>query len=444
MTGAGRYITASGSQSANWEDGIRKGKNTASVFIFDGVTSVNPYTSGTLKLTITEDYGETYTRIKLYPVMLDELPSDDMTMAQVMDLAQIKLGKRFALVKGDNTLNLPGYWLMLFANGEADGFLMTKADTDDADEAIFDANAELTLTVANGYERPYWMRDVDTGDVISDRTHTHIADFAELEYYLNIRCGVDSVQQITWTDVDYHDGLYAEWYRYVEKLQDKTTECLTAETKTFTFTEPTAGMHPKALLINELRQALETDAQQDSEQGAGNTFYIDRSSYSASSNYKYASGTPKGGYFYELVKVHVDYIVNPDGSIINNAGGSWITEKEWHNRVGLIPMDLTEYAGHVIQDAILHIKRTTGNDTFKIYAMKATYAAGNSKSVNTMFGTSPVVVATVNMGSGSEADVELNDTCKQMMHDGTIKGFGLIRGNNVVLSSKITLKVNYT
>lgn len=118
---------------------------------------------------------------------------------------------------------------------------------------LADANAaesgEAGVTVAIGTAD--WMREIRSGDIISNKEISHIADINEMAAAVNVQRLYYGLDVITLPGTV---GRFADWGRQMQTMLDASRQCLAAAGQPVTASE--SDIYPCAATINELRQRI--------------------------------------------------------------------------------------------------------------------------------------------------------------------------------------------
>lgn len=258
------YHVTSGAETVRWQEGgPRKGGSARQIGLvrFDPAAIAEALEDGdppaaSLRMTRDAAYGTGAVDVTVAPVLMQEAGLDDMDYQTALGLGIRDLHKTMAVVGDVCDYPMPGAWLDLIVRGLCNAWLIYREDGEGTDaELRLTDGTELVLYDAGTYKLPSWRRPIARGDIISDRLQSHIGDLREIQYYLNIRRGLQELEPV---DIDVHDvGLYADWPAVIDTLRDGTDECIAAEggdPVTWCVIDP--DELPSAQAVNELRQVL--------------------------------------------------------------------------------------------------------------------------------------------------------------------------------------------
>ena len=222
-------------------------------------------------------------------------------------------------------------------------------------------------------------------------------------------------------------------------MQDKVNECLTEEkAETKSFTAANTGDYPKALVVNELRLALE-DTDGYAASGAYYAYYKKGASTQA-----WKTGDVKGG-GKAVSTYHTEEVITPyeteTGRIIYSRTYKKVWTTTTYYYAGFWKFsNIAGIQNTQPQNVTLHLKKLSGENTFKLYG---TTEPDTSKTVDEIFTAAADAAGYIEltMADGEERDAALPDTMVEALRAGTIKGFGLKPGGtkNTTLSAAATL-----
>ena len=408
-----------GDSTSKWNQGgplkgTVNGQKAIGLVMFDkaeisGAIGANQLQEASLTLHRNTNYDTGAVDISIAPVMGVSVP-EKATYAECMEMASRGWHYVTAVSGAASEIKLPGAWLYLLKNNPFAGLIIYQEDGEGTTEpARFTAAAELKLTTGTALKEPIWLRGIGSGDVISDETHSHIADLYELLYYINYRKAADNetlspppeplLTPTTFTGIDI--GLYKDWKSAITALRTGINAIYTAEGKT-EVSWSTIGNDdlPSAAVINQLRNALEVPSTGDAE-------YLEIADYSRA-------------YFRRL---GADFVANLNQDVRwrkgENPEGGHMNEYEeveagvrrkayyrffscWHI-IGLL-------AGKTVTSAKLRVTRTKGNtwdNEINLYPVIASTPPDTNMTVNNVMDTS-IVVGNGSAAVGETVDIALS------------------------------------
>lgn len=426
---------ASGDTASTWTEGalragVQSGMRYIGAVLFQLRNVVGDITSASITLTRDAAWGEGVKAVQLFPI-----PSQDIsgTETEAESLARGAIGarKEYTTAAGETVLPIAGATLAKMQAGTFAGFILMTQN--EGGYSQFTDAITLTVTTESYTDTPIWAREIGAGDIISDSKRWHTEDIDELIFYTNLRAKKDGLAEITWPSEK--RGLFKYWGECMALLQNKVNACLTEEKATVkTFTAVAAGDYPKAIVVNELRLALEDKA---SGYAAGGAYYAYYKKGASKQTWK--TGDVTGGgkkvstWHYEYKEVIVG------GTCYEKIEKVWETAYYYYAGFWTFS-NIAALKGGEYQNVTLHIKKLSGENTFKLYG---TTEPDTVKTVDEIFtaDTDAAGYVELTMADGEERDIVLPDTMVEALRSGTIKGFGLKPGGtkSTTLSAAATL-----
>lgn len=434
----------SGDTASAWTEGtLRAGVQNGMRYISAAAFTIpQPFlqaagniTSASITLIRDAAWGEDTKAVQLFPISTQDISGKE-TEKESLARGFIGARKEYTTAAGMTVLPIAGATLAKMQEGTFGGFILMTQD--EGGYSQFTSTIKLTVITESYTDTPIWTRDIGAGDIISDAKRWHTEDVDELIFYTNLRAKKDGLTEITWPSEK--RGLFACWGESMKLMQDKVNECLTEEkAETKSFTAVAAGDYPKALVVNELRLALEDKTSGFAAGGAYHAYYK-----KGASTQTWKTGDVIGGGKKVTTCQTVQVIKKRyDGDIF--IGEYTTTEKVWtttyYYYAGFWAFsNIAALEGGTYQNVTLHIKKLSGENTFKLYG---TTEPDTAKTVDELFtaATDAAGYIELTMADGEERDVALPDTMVEALRAGTIKGFGLKPGGtkSTTLSAAATL-----